>query len=1258
MNILNTSLNDIKKEVNELKGNKENIVPEEVDRLNKKIEDIIKIVKNEQFLNYKGIRKSLDSVLVDISNTLDNIENKQPIDKIRKAICTLQSLTSSKHMQKKPGEVEKLPIKIKMGFICDLDAPDHNGAMASRLINFLKSNVPFITTRSILNAQGLSKDERIDKLDMRCVLLSMLLDNQKKWDIYTSSQNEEWLVFLPTSLLPDIQDVEKLEALDLKNDGNLKKISVEEALQYSQEKPSLDSFFHLFVDHPKGDKLFYIAGHGESNAVGGLDAENYDKFLSFLDQQQCRGLTVNSCYSGGESSLLNLPAYRQEDRDAVAKFNEKQDQRRFLTIVRSIGDFPTKASKAEENIGLYFDELAIFLEGTVESTSPQFRKMLEKVEANLPKNLTNRVQVHFAQRGDAPGGFRSIGEQGLGYPLTYAKLKAQKLEGELFKNKSEKKVIPLEINNPFIDIHPLIVDIPLKFHKQDPILLSMVPGDSQHFIQSIELDALDPLKFIDKTLDFHREAEVNVHKSFFISALMSKETLFEEVVMHITPQGSQCVYRHEGQYYISDGEISQPITPLQHALFIKETVVSTFPSDAAVRASSGGQESQEMFLETVNSPKFWISKDPLVQKFEGLQREGNIEKLLSFASSQELTFKDKQMLCFYLISRGQEDVALEVFKRNQLDPNAINDRQSPILYEVLLHKHFKFAEYLLENGANVNTQNKKGVSPLHQAIASGNEKVAKLLISHPFIELEVEDKSGLTPLYYAIPDHPELFHLLQSKGCSVDHVNRKGKTLLSMCIHYNLDKKVEFLLNEPTDPNLGNPSALTEAINQNDVALVEKLLKKGGRPFEQDLGGSIPFLEAIYQGNYKIVQLCLDREDFNGNVSDGKGIHPLVAALFSGQRQIIQALVNKNVQLPEAITKPNLILLNSYVEKCSRLGLIEPLQELLKMKLPSSRIIEKLIVMNVMKNNIDMMTDLIRDDYLSPQMLDRKLIQGAINSSKETTKMSELIRVCMEKGMNFLLALDLGLDYTTVIRSRMEITSSFSDEELESVISHMVKHRDVTLFKEFILKAQPDLNSNLKDSGISIFQKIIEMQDKDLIVQSLEQGADANIRNQEGFQIFGGIIAMGDLDLIDLFFQHGASLEAPEDQAVALFAAVQSGRADVLNFLLTKGCKISEEVFHNSHLMLQALDQGGVPMLAKILQMAHDFNINLNNMEAYAKEELFKVLMKRKENESFQAAELILKSGLSPIIDGKNVLLKYAKKKHGEEFASKIENLK
>jgi len=84
--------------------------------------------------------------------------------------------------------------------------------------------------------------------------------------------------------------------------------------------------------------------------------------------------------------------------------------------------------------------------------------MLEKVEQGQSKSPANFVQIYFPHSAGIPGGFRAVGEQGIGFPLTYNLVKQRELESKKMPGRPSIEENPeIEIEERgFLETYPLV----------------------------------------------------------------------------------------------------------------------------------------------------------------------------------------------------------------------------------------------------------------------------------------------------------------------------------------------------------------------------------------------------------------------------------------------------------------------------------------------------------------------------------------------------------------------------------------------------------------------------------------------------------------------------------------------------------------------------------------------------------------------------------------------------------------------------------
>ncbi|BET37530.1 hypothetical protein SAP269_01190 [Spiroplasma ixodetis] len=127
---------------------------------------------------------------------------------------------------------------------------------------------------------------------------------------------------------------------------------------------------------------------------------------------------------------------------------------------------------------------------------------------------------------------------------------------------------------------------------------------------------------------------------------------------------------------------------------------------------------------------------------------------------------------------------------------------------------------LIENGADVNIQDNKGISSiLHKAIFNENLEIVKELLNHPEIDLNIQDNDGNTPLHFALfKNNLEIVQeLIKHKNIDYQKTNKKGEKPINLfCCSKCKNEDIKNIL------ELKSKIQITEKLLEDKSKLIQK----------------------------------------------------------------------------------------------------------------------------------------------------------------------------------------------------------------------------------------------------------------------------------------------------------------------------------------------------------------------------------------------------------------------------------------------------
>ncbi|KAJ6089813.1 hypothetical protein N7467_005029 [Penicillium canescens] len=298
----------------------------------------------------------------------------------------------------------------------------------------------------------------------------------------------------------------------------------------------------------------------------------------------------------------------------------------------------------------------------------------------------------------------------------------------------------------------------------------------------------------------------------------------------------------------------------------------------------------------------------VTELFKGYKR--SFKNWLRFLDSSTLFWKpdlllkgdrdDKATPLYYASRLGLDCTLQDLIYIAQKDGTRFSDilnakcgHLGSALHVASFNGHDKVVQILLDNGADINSENDRNITALHAASSKGHEKVVQILLDNS-ADLNTKDYRQITALHAASSQgHDKVVQILLDNGADVDTKDYRQITALHAASSKGHEKVVQILLDNSADVNTKDNrhiTALHSASSQGHDKVVQILLDNGADVNTKNYRHITALHAASSKGHEKVVQILLDNSA-DVNTKDDRKITALHAASSQGHEMVFQLLL-------------------------------------------------------------------------------------------------------------------------------------------------------------------------------------------------------------------------------------------------------------------------------------------------------------------------------------------------------------------------------
>lgn len=543
-------------------------------------------------------------------------------------------------------------------------------------------------------------------------------------------------------------------------------------------------------------------------------------------------------------------------------------------------------------------------------------------------------------------------------------------------------------------------------------------------------------------------------------------------------------------------------------------------------------------------------------------------KLIEADASLDLTLEDGKSILHLVATHSRLNVFKLLFNEGITEINTTDKEGNAPLHEAAEQNNVEIIAELIKRKADIDLKNYQGYTPLH--VASRHRSLTSVTrLIEAEAKLDIKDEAGWTPLHISLDrGFDEVAVTLIKAGADVQTTTNVDETPLDFAIANNCFAAIKALIDHNVDVRVkdeqGN-TPLHNAARSNSFEAIKLLIEAGADKEALNDLGRTPLHHCAKNDCIQAIHTLLDN-GASPNVKDNEGWTPLHLATIEVEVEAILVLLTYSEENSAEIYATDNAGLTPL-----HLAATEDKVEAIKALLENGASIW------CETANGDTPIDLAPEDSVASQFLAD--YQAKITKLFEYLENSDLagVRELINEGVN--------------------INETDSDGRSALQVVTETEPTDIDLCKCLLEEFGAD--PNVEDTnGQTPLLVAVARQDSNLITALLSAGADTEATDSKGRTPLQIARARDDYSTIHLLLEHGAERDAEnpsqEDQAL-LIDAVRSGEVELVDTLLGNGANIDEQDENGWTLLHLGARYGSVPMVELLLHAGASPDLKTNS---------------------------------------------------------------